>query len=77
MIEIRRPDREEALRVENQRLKDELKHLREMYRRCEDSLGVEVYLNAELVDLLKAHDIKFRYLLDHREREKRQKQDLG
>lgn len=72
ILEIRRPDREEALRAENERLKDELKNLREAFRRCEESLGVEVYLNAELVDLLKAHDIKFRQLLDHREREKRQ-----
>lgn len=71
IVELRRPEREEALRKENQRLQDELKRMREAYHRVEQSLGVEVYLNGELVDLLRMHQINFRQMLDHREREKR------
>ena len=71
IVETRRPEVERALRAENDRLKGEIERLRQDYRRVESSLGVEVYLNAELVDLLRANHIKYRQLLDHREREKR------
>lgn len=71
VLEHRRPERETALMREVAQLRAEIETQRRAYHMLEDRFGVEVYLNAELVDLLKANGIRYRAQLDHREREKR------
>lgn len=70
VVELRRPEIEQRLRDEVTRLKEELRKQNQAFRRLEDRLGDEVYLNCELVDLLRANNIRFRPYLDSRERAK-------
>lgn len=73
VVEHRQPEQVKALRREIENLRFQVRDLKTAYQNLENKYGYEVYLNGELVDLLREHQIPFRQLLSHEERAKRYK----
>lgn len=70
IVEHRNAAAYDQLRREVDRLRTEVADLHQKFRRLEVRFAQEVHLNMELVDLLNANKIKYRSLLDYRERER-------
>lgn len=68
VIELRKPEDFEKLEKEIESLHAEIERLRRDLRACEVKYGYEVTINSELIDLLKAHKISFRQVLDRGKR---------
>ena len=68
IVEHRQPGQVQALKAEISQLKAELKKQKKIYNDIVMKYGYEVYLNGELVDLLRASQIPFRATLEHAKR---------
>ena len=66
-----RPDREKELEAEIAVLNKQIQELEDRVKQISNRYGVEVYYNNELVDLLRAHHIPFRQVLDNSYRRER------
>lgn len=55
----------DALRTNLRKLDDDYRALLQRFKQLEIRYSEEVYLNSELIDLLKLHGISFRPALDH------------
>lgn len=68
IVELRKPEELDELHKEIDSLRQQIERLKRELRACENKYGYEVMLNGELVDLLRAHHIPFRELLDKAKR---------
>lgn len=68
IVEHRSSGQVKALQSQIRFLQKELSDLRVRHTQLESRFGYEVFLNAELIDLLREHGIPFRKLLSHEER---------
>lgn len=68
IVEHRQPGQIQALKAEIAQLKAELKKQKQINSDIVTKYGYEVYLNGELIDLLRASQIPFRATLDHAKR---------
>ena len=66
-----RPDREKELEAQIAVLNKQIQELEDRVKQISNRYGVEVYYNNELVDLLRAHHIPFRQVLDNSYRRER------
>lgn len=68
IVEHRQPGQVQALKSEINNLKAELKRQKEINQDIVTKYGYEVYLNGELIDLLRTSQIPFRATLEHSRR---------